>query len=66
MNWRRGLNRLWVVSTCLWIGAVLLFFNNWYFTFKDYVVACALPPVLVYATGATTWWAMRGFRKKAE
>jgi hypothetical protein len=46
--------------------AVLLYFNDWYFKFYDYVVACVVPPLLVYDLGAGTWWAMRGFRKKAE
>jgi len=66
VNWRRGLNRVWVASSCVWIMAVLLYFNDWYFKFYDYVVACVAPPLLVYALGAGTWWAMRGFRKKAE
>ena len=63
MRWSRGLNRLWVVSAAVWIMAVLLFLNEWYFTLYDYLRACIVPPLVLYAIGAATWWAIRGWKK---
>jgi hypothetical protein len=62
MNWTKGLFRLWIVVSALWIIFMLGFAagenpNFWQFAL--------IPPLAVLAVGAALVWAVKGFRKSA-
>jgi len=62
----RGLFRLWLVLSVLWIGAVGL--ATWRiadpaaFVLTEVLPLALAPPVFVLVLGAALMWAFRGFR----
>jgi hypothetical protein len=68
MDWRRGLFRLWVMASVIWVVAVIALFlpaalgedlHGW-FGLAAFVV---LPPVLLLMLGRTLGWVLSGFRQ---
>ena len=68
MDWRRGLFRLWVAASVIWVVAVVTLslpatlgedLHDW-FGLGAFVV---LPPVLLLMLGRTLSWVLSGFRQ---
>lgn len=69
INWRRGMFRLWVLTSSAWIMGWLIFFAieliGGESTFHQLVVAPIVlfgPPVALLLFGVATRWAFRGFQ----
>jgi hypothetical protein len=67
LNLRRGLTRIWIAASVLWVLlCVFLFSGSTKVGASDnFVLAAALPPLIVYAFGwlivRAGGWILRGF-----
>ena len=70
MNVGRGLFRLWLVMAAIWVCLMWLLLHDakWAFpeaapsALEPWMLAAAIPPLIVFAVGAALCWAIRGFR----
>ena len=63
MDWKRGLFRLWIALSVIWMIAAILHLHHggeaWWVM---YVAAVAAPPILVFSLYFVAVWVIRGFR----
>jgi hypothetical protein len=73
MNWPRGLFRLWVGASAIWllcvgvIGVVSLVAKHWALSIADaglFAAYVVIPPLAVVALGLLGLWIARGFNGK--
>jgi hypothetical protein len=60
INWRRGLVRLWLAATALWL--VITVPIAWSSPLDVAIRLCAVPPLAVLLIGGLLAWAISGFR----
>jgi hypothetical protein len=74
LNWRRGLFRLWVLTSAAWIMAWAIYLIlsvmaqafTWPGDFLAIPVVFFGPPIAVLLCGLAAAWAFRGFRSDEE
>lgn len=68
MRWKRGLFRLWMVVSALWVIPLTLLIASEapldVYAFRFLIFVVFLPPVLVLAIGMALVWAIRGFSNR--
>jgi hypothetical protein len=66
MRWKRGLFRLWLVASFLWVALMALrtAHDDVPPSLEDWILVLATPPIVVLLIGWSLAWALSGFRNR--
>ncbi len=68
MSWGRGMLRLWLVLSVLWIGFIAVVTPPPYEVLRLWqagiILLALIPPVFLLVAGASLVWAFSGFRHR--